>query len=661
MKIKRAKPGSKLNLRSKNINEEQILKIFSVHLFVFSFLVGMAFSMACLAEVTVHVDAALDRIPISPYIYGKNHGISDDPKKPTADSVISLYHDLGIKILRLSGGNNQTKYNWRAKLTSHPDWFNNIYAHDWDFSAQEVQNKLPGVCALFSFQLIGKVASSTTANFGDWVWSQSHGSYPPTEWNLAGGGTFTFANGTYTKGADGTPALYLKDWPADSSTGIIDKWFKPGGLGLDTARFRFWNMDNEPEIWNSTHDDIIKDTGESQFEDYFAKYVAVAKSARAKWPGIQLVGPVTCNEWQWWTFNGHRWQIGNRDVSAMEYFINRIGIEEQASGVRLLDVYDIHFYPGYNDAGKVRNLLDVHRVYFDTIYNWPGSNGIHTIDKKWGQAVPNYVFLRIKRWMEQYLGAGRGRLACTEYGAADGNGDANVHAVSLASTLGTWADNGFEIFTPWDWYSGWNETMHLFTSTAKSIRVKSVSSLDSLVSAYSSVNAAGDSLTVILVNRDQNGAQTAAVSFSNFSTGAVSAQTKRLANLNGETFVSATKNALSTGAVPIVANSFSVSLPRLSVTAVLVSRSSATIVTPPVATLKPCVTIFTDSRYLHLLLRGAKSTYRAQLQDINGRTVISWNAGAASLHSRVSLRNIAGGAYIVQVEDFVRRQISIVK
>jgi len=39
-----------------------------------------------------------------------------------------------LGITRETGGNNQTRYNWRKKLTVHPDWYNNVYQHDWDYS-----------------------------------------------------------------------------------------------------------------------------------------------------------------------------------------------------------------------------------------------------------------------------------------------------------------------------------------------------------------------------------------------------------------------------------------------------------------------------------------------------------------------------------------------
>ena len=46
-------------------------------------------------------------------------------------------------------------------------------------------------------------------------------------------------------------------------------------------------MDNEPSIWNSTHDDVALDSETA--EEYIQKYFKVAKAARAKYPEIKLV------------------------------------------------------------------------------------------------------------------------------------------------------------------------------------------------------------------------------------------------------------------------------------------------------------------------------------------------------------------------------------
>ena len=617
-------------------------------------ILGLALASSSVAAVTIAVDANAGRIPINPAIYGKNDGVSDAPSKPTTDSLINLDKSVGVKLLRLSGGNNSTKYQWRKKLSSHPDWYNNVYAHDWDFSAQEVQNKLPGVQGLFTLQVLGWAASNTTNNWGDWAWAQAHGgSYPPAGLDLAGGGT-TDGTNLLTKG---NPNLYLERWPADSAVGILPHWFGAGGVGLDTNRFRYWNMDNEPEIWNGTHSDVVTDT--MVIDTFINRYITVAKAARAKWPGITLVGPVFANEWQWWNWNNHTLDIGGVKYSNMEYFIKKVGAAEASSGKRLLDVWDMHFYPGYNDASKVTDLLQIHRLFYDTTYKWPGSNGIHAIDGQWGTAVANYTYLRIERWMNQYLGAGRGRSAMTEFGAASGSGNASVNAVAYASMLGTFANNKFELFTPWDWYPGWYETMHLFTTYAKSTRVKSTSTLDTLVSAYSSLNAGGDSLTVILVNRDQNNAQSTSVSLANFVTTLTSAQTRQLANLTGETFKSGTQNAVVSGTVPIANNAFTISLPKLSVTAVVLASSSTPVATEVHQQVKPFLAATASRQQLHLTLHGATDAQVANLVDMHGRTVQSWAIPSGVSEHHLPLNGASTGTYFVQVPGYGQQAVVV--
>jgi hypothetical protein len=44
--------------------------------------------------------------------------------------------EAGARMVRQSGGNNITKYNWRGKLSSHPDWDNNVYSNNRDAVAK---------------------------------------------------------------------------------------------------------------------------------------------------------------------------------------------------------------------------------------------------------------------------------------------------------------------------------------------------------------------------------------------------------------------------------------------------------------------------------------------------------------------------------------------
>lgn len=119
-------------------------------------------------NVTVDADAGIKKI--SPYLYGRNiDKVSDTSvESDTAETnFINKVLESGIHMMRANNGNNATRYNWRRKLTAHPDWFNNVYKHDWDITAKKVLDKMPGVDALYAFQLTGYAASSTDYNFPD--------------------------------------------------------------------------------------------------------------------------------------------------------------------------------------------------------------------------------------------------------------------------------------------------------------------------------------------------------------------------------------------------------------------------------------------------------------------------------------------------------------
>ncbi len=101
-------------------------------------LLTLTFATMTHALVQVTVEADSGRKAISPYIYGKNAGVYSS----TSDTLLKIYQDAGLRMLRPNGGNNSSKYNWARHLWSSPDWYNNVYAENWDEVAQNIQTKL---------------------------------------------------------------------------------------------------------------------------------------------------------------------------------------------------------------------------------------------------------------------------------------------------------------------------------------------------------------------------------------------------------------------------------------------------------------------------------------------------------------------------------------
>lgn len=530
------------------------------------------YQMSIAQTANITVDANAGRKTISPYIYGKNNNVSDNSSSPTSASEWKFLRDVGLRFSRENGGNNCSRYNWRKKITCHPDWYNNVYQTDWDFQAKKLGDSLPDAQGMWGFQLIGKAASNTSNNFNDWAYNGSS-YWSGVLQNLAGGGVPNGAGGSVATTA-GNPNLYTQNWPADSTVKILDNWFGVGGLGLNNTKIQYWSMDNEADIWSDTHDDVMPT--QPTAEAFMQLYFSVAKKARAKFPNIKLTGPVPASEWQWYAWNNAKvLALNGQSYTWLEFFIKRISEEQTASGIRLLDVIDIHSYPNESNSAEV---VQLHRIYFDTTYSYPGANGVKTTAASgWDNTITQeFVFERCNRWLNQYMGPNHGvSFAVSEYGFTHVN--PNVSSVSYASMLGTFADNGVALFSPWYWNIGMWETMHLFSKYAKTTRVKSVSNQELNVSAYSSVNTTNDSMTVILVNRHLTSMKTVSMTLSNFTIPNGSYITKQLNALpSTETFISRTSNALASNSVVVSANTFTINLPALSTTAILLKGTGVT-------------------------------------------------------------------------------------
>jgi hypothetical protein len=380
--------------------------------------------------------------------------------------------------------------------------------------------------------------------------------------NWAGGGGPLPGGGQ----TEGDPNLYLTDWSADDTVAILDHWLDPNGLGLDPNLVLYWNMDNEPEIWSDTHDDMCP--RQPPVEDFMRAYCDAAAKARARFPRIKLAGPVAANEWQWYNWNNNRIQADGRYYTWLEYFIKRIAEEQRAGGVRLLDVLDIHFYPGETNAA---DIVQLHRVWFDETYDYPGANGVRRLGAS-GYDVgitKEYIFARCRRWLDEYLGPDHGvTFGVTEMGIKGDN--PNVTAVWYASTLGVFADEGVELFTPWSWKTGMWEVLHLFSRYNQATRVQAASDREELVSAYASVSADANAMTIMVVNRSSARNTSVQVVVSDFPTAGSEYRILRLCNLPaGETFRSHTDNALQEDTAVIQDGVMHLTLPPLSVIAIL--------------------------------------------------------------------------------------------
>lgn len=612
-------------------------------------LLSAFFSLTLIAngQVTVTVDLSKPTHPVSPYLYGRNNSLSGNPGSGFTPEW-TKYRDAGVRFFREGGGNNSTKYNWRLKISSHPDWYNNVYANDWSFAAQSLQTEIPSAQGMWSFQLIGKAAKTENANFNDWGYNSSQW-WEGVAQNLAGGGEPKTSGGTKAQ-KEGDPELYLQNWTSDSTTAILDEWFN--ALGFDKDHLQYWSMDNEPEIWNGTHDDVMP--VQITAEQFMQRYFDVAKKAREKYPQIKLLGPVPANEWQWYNWPNVISSSG-RNYPWLEYFIKRVAEEQEASGVRLLDVLDIHFYPGSADAAQV---VQYHRVYFDKDYVYPEANGVRNVSGSWN---PNenkeYIFERCKEWLETYIGADHGvRFSVSETGITEIN--AKTSAVWYASTLGEFMKHPeMEIFTPWSWQKGMWEVLHLFSRYNKTEFVQATSTEEEFVSAYPTLNAAGDSLSVVLINRAASSAKTVTLDFNGFDLADESFEKLTLTSLPAsETFISHSQNALQKSTIAQTSNSVSVSIPAMSIITLRLKGQRGDVVTgkDDELSVEQSLYVYPNpvSENSTVTLEVNKTGYaKLEMMDMSGRIVNVLHDGVinAPMKKEIHLATKAKGIYIIRL------------
>lgn len=110
---------------------------------------------------------------------------------------------------------------------------------------------------------------------------------------------------------------------------------------------------------------------------YMDNYIATTKKAKDICPDIKLFGSIATYEWQWFKWVSESININGKYYSCLEYFIMRFADEEKTSGVYVLDVLDIH---NYAVASNDTAALQLHRMYYDQTYNYPGANGIYNIN-----------------------------------------------------------------------------------------------------------------------------------------------------------------------------------------------------------------------------------------------------------------------------------------
>lgn len=617
-------------------------------------MVGTTFLSAA-ETILISIDGNATPHKISRYIYGKNNSTNDDSTKATTDSMWTLINESGIGILRENSGNNLTKYNFHRRVASHPDWYNRVHNQNWDYEIQTIQKNAPQVQVMYGLPILGWVGADTEYNFKDWDWYVSHGNkWLNTAQNVTGKGAEPNPDNGKNALVDGDISTYLKEWPTDSCVGILDHWFGENGLGIDRSKTLYWALDNEPEIWHLTHDDVQKEPVKP--EEYIEKYVRVAKAARAKYPDLKLIGPICANEWQWFagpdrkdlTIDGRYWPW-------LEYIIKRIAEEEKKCGMKLLDVFALHYYPiNFSDE----EILQTHRIYFDENYIYPKANGVKLINGGWDETQSKvYIFKRCQEWMKEYMGEDDIRaFGITETGIE--SNDPDINSVWYGSMMGEFMKHNLEFFIPWSWKTGMWETLHLYARYNKEYYLPSTSENDSIVSVHTSISADKDSMSILLINRSIKDEIETEIQLKNYEVPDGEYRLSQLSDLpEEETFISHTINALKEKSVMVQNGKATITLPPLSTSTLQLCKTKQTELHEQK---NPILRVYPTYAMSCLYVEGLNEKATIQLISTDGKVVLKKETQQTD--EKIDISNLPSGHYLCAVTmNDVTKTVQIVK
>ncbi|MEJ2711180.1 MAG: glycoside hydrolase family 44 protein [Anaerolineales bacterium] len=188
---------------------------------------------------------------------------------------------------------------------------------------------------------------------------------------------------------------------------------------------RFIAMDNEPELWGYTHYDVHPDC--TTYQEILDKYLEYATAIREVVPQAELTGPVTCCWYYYWnSAAGDRDKAAHGNQDFLPWFLDSVRQHDEETGIKTLDVLDIHYYPQnlYNaevDPETAALRLRSTRSLWDPSYT----------DESWINQ-PVYLIPRMQQLIEEHYPGIRLGISEWNWGAEmEMNG-----ALAIADILG---------------------------------------------------------------------------------------------------------------------------------------------------------------------------------------------------------------------------------
>jgi hypothetical protein len=514
------------------------------------------------ADVTITINPS-NTHPISPYIYGLNFysGVPGAPPHLTFDR---------------DGGNRWTAYNWETNASNAGSDYlyeNDDYLSSSTTPAEAVRSFIAGdqangMVSLVTFQLQGLVAGDengpvSVANppdltrFKQVIFKKSTQSATP----------FTLTPPTTDN------YVYMDEfiWALDQ------KFAGQSIFGSNPTTYpTFVQLDNEPELWNSTHLEV-QGPNPVTSDAYIAKTLALTQSLKEQFPDVLIFGPVH------YGFEGiYNWQ---GELSATpsgnnwfpDKYLPAIKTASTTYGKPLVDVYDIHWYseatdgsgnrvtnltgPTLTDA-QVQAIVQSPRSLWDTTYT---ENSWITTDVLGG---PIYILGRLQsRIAAENPGM---KISITEYN--NGGSQHIAGTIAQADNLGIFGAQGLFAASLWPLSDTETYTLAGFrafrdfdgaNSSFGDTSLQTTSSNVQNVIVYASTDSATPGRVVFVAINRSTSSQVTAITGQSLS-GTAHLYQMTAATAQGQSPVA----PVSTGTMAATGSSLTITLPALSVTTI---------------------------------------------------------------------------------------------
>lgn len=478
-------------------------------------------------NINVTVDALSNRHAISPYVYGGAY--------PQDAPTIT---DSGLSVVRW-GGNSTSRYNWKLfTYNAANDWYFEDFAYteigDGDSTKFINDVKSAGSHPLMTMVMLPWVANTAeNGTNGHWSFSVAkYGSQCSVDpYNTdAGDGLKTDCATTLTANPnDANVPLLDQPGTKDPAGSVYRNQWAPALATAFGSAPHFYDMDNEIDIWGSTHRDVHPNpTAYNEMRDTF---VTEARNLKGWDPKAIRLGPVSCCWWFYWNGANGNDKGAHAGVDLLPWWLNEVYWEDKIAKTRSVDLLDVHAYPDgpdtstWTQAQKQALAARIYRDYWDPTY----VSESPTINQNWATFIqPNKTIpFRIPRMraMANMIYPGT-PVSFTEWSAAFAGESDFSTALGDADAYGILGRERMYLASRWvapvptnpnylalKLFTNYDGLHHSFATTS----VSDTNTGDpNLFSSYAALNPAGTQMTVLVLNKDPSNTNQVTFAFNGF-------------------------------------------------------------------------------------------------------------------------------------------------